>query len=134
LAVVIAGCACLVAGAMALATDVKLRASREAAAKGDLARAADDARAAASIEPWAAAPRQQLALVEEERDDPAAAERALREAIERAPQDWRLWFTLTRVRANAGDREGARRALRRTRALAPPAASLQGVLGLNSRE
>jgi O-antigen ligase len=132
--VVIAGCACIVAGGIALTTDAKLRASREAAADGDLARAADDARAAAAIQPWAAAPRLQLALVEEQGEDPAASERALLEAIERAPRDWRLWYALTRVRATAGDRAGAIRALRRTRVLVPPSAYIRGVLGLESRE
>ena len=97
---VVAGCACIVAGGIALTTDAKLRASREAAADGDLALAADEARAAASIQPWAAAPRLQLALVQEE-NDPAAAERALGEAIERAPEDWRLWYALTRLRATS---------------------------------
>ena len=131
--VVVAGCACILAGGIALTTDAKLRASREAAADGDLALAADEARAAASIQPWAAAPRLQLALVLEE-NDPAAAERALGEAIERAPEDWRLWYALTRLRATSGDRAGAIQALRRTRALAPPSAYLRGVLGLQSRE
>ena len=56
----------------------QVRASREAAADGDLARPPTMRGQPPSIQPWAAAPRLQLALVEEERDDPAAAERALR--------------------------------------------------------
>ena len=129
---VVAGCACMVAGGIALTTDAKLRASREAAADGDLALAADEARAAASIQPWAAAPRLQLALVLEE-NDPGAAQRALDEAIERAPEDWRLWYELTRMRATWATarvpfgRCGARAQL------APPSAYLRGVLGLESR-
>ena len=38
-------------------------------------------------------------------------------------------MVLTRMRANAGDRRGAVRALHRTRELAPPAAPLQILLG-----
>jgi cytochrome c-type biogenesis protein CcmH/NrfG len=131
--VVVLGLACLVAGGIALTSDAKMRASREAASDGDLAKAADEARAAASIQPWAAAPRLQLALTQEQ-SDPAAAERALGEAIERAPQDWRLWLILTRVRASNGDRAGALQALRRTRRLAPPAPTLRGLLGTDRRQ
>ncbi len=131
--VLIAGLACIGAGVMALTTDANLRASREAAADGNLALAAEEAREAISIEPWAAVPRHQLALVLEE-SDPAAAQTALVEAIRRAPEDWRLWYELTRMRATAGDRAGAILALRRTRELAPPSAYLRGILGLESRE
>ncbi len=132
-AVVVAGCACIGAGGIAVTTDAKLRASREAATDGNLAVAADEARAAATIQPWAAAPRLQLALVQEQ-SDPAASETALLQAIERAPEDWRLWYILTRVRATAGDRAGAIRALQRTRALAPPSPYLRGLLRIQSPE
>jgi O-antigen ligase len=131
--VVLAGLAFIVAGGIALTSDAKLRASRDASADGDFAKAADDARAAASIQPWAASPRLQLALTLEE-SDPAAAERAMGEAIERAPQDWRNWLVLTRLRASNGDREGALRALRRTRELAPTTSQLRALLGTQSRQ
>ena len=131
--VVVLGLASLVAGGIALTSDAKMRASRQAASDGDLAKAADEARAAASIQPWASAPRLQLALTLEQ-SDPAAAERALGAAIERAPQDWRIWLTLTRIRANSGDRAGALLALRRTRQLAPPSAALQALLRTPSRQ
>ncbi len=132
--VVVIGLACVVAGGIALTSDAKLRASREAAADGDLPLAADEARAAIAIQPWAAAPRLQLALVQEEQNDPVAAQRSLDEAVERAPEDWRVWYELTRMRAVNGDRAGALRALRRTRQLTPPSAYIRGVLGLESRE
>ena len=112
--VVAFGCACIAVGAIALTSDAKLRQSRDAAGDGHFAEAEDDARAAAAIQPWAAGPRLQLALAQEE-SDPVAAQRNLNEALERAPQDWRLWVVLTRMRANAGDRAGAIRALHRTR-------------------
>ncbi|MBN1530619.1 MAG: O-antigen ligase family protein [Thermoleophilaceae bacterium] len=131
--VVVAGLAFLVAGGIALTSDAKLRASREAASDGELAKAADDARSAASIQPWAAAPRLQLALTLEG-SDPAAAQRALAEAIERSPEDWRLWLALTRIRSASGDRAGALEALSRTRQLAPPTPALQDLLGTRSRQ
>jgi hypothetical protein len=131
--VVLAGLAFILAGGIALTSDAKLRASREAAADGDFAKAADDARAAASIQPWAASPRLQLALALEQ-SDPAAAERAMGEAIERAPQDWRNWLVLTRLRASNGDRQGALQALRRTRELAPTTSQLRALLGTQSRQ
>jgi hypothetical protein len=131
--VVVAGVAFLVAGGVALTSDAKIRASRQAASDGDFRQAADEARAAASIQPWAAGPRLQLALTLEG-SDPAAAERALADAIERAPEDWRSWLVLTRLRASNGDREGALRALRRTRELAPPSATLRALLFSRSRQ
>ena len=125
--VVVIGCACIVAGGIALTSDAKLRASREAAADGDLAKAADEARAAAAIQPWAAAPRLQLALVQEEQTTrPRPSGRSARRSSAR-PEDWRLWFDADpdagRTRATA---PGALRALRRTRELAPPSPTLRG--------
>ena len=70
--VVAFGCACVAVGGISLTSDAKLRQSRDAAGDGDLAEAADDARAAVAIQPWAAAPRLQLALAQEE-SDPVAA-------------------------------------------------------------
>ena len=98
--------ACVVAGTIDLASDSKFRASQEAAADGDFATAADDARAARAIQPWAAGPRLQLALIEEP-SDVAAANRSINEAIERSNEDWRIWLVATRLR-NQGGRRGGR--------------------------
>ncbi len=103
--VAVVGVACVVAGTIDLACDSKFRASQEAAADGDFANAADDARAARSIQPWAAAPRLQQALVQEP-SDVAAANRSINEAIERSNEDWRIWLVATRLRAKAGDKRG----------------------------
>jgi cytochrome c-type biogenesis protein CcmH/NrfG len=56
------------------------------------------------------------------------------EAIKRAPEDWRNWLVLTRLRAANGDREGALQALRRTRELAPTTSELRTLLGTQSRQ
>ena len=128
-AVVVLGCACIVVGAISLTSDAMGRQSRGAAGEGDLARAADDARAAVAIQPWAAGPRLQLALAEEQ-SDPVAARRDLGKVLERAPQDWRIWVVLTRMCANAAHREWRRarpaphQACARGGSLADPARAL----------
>jgi hypothetical protein len=127
LGVAVVGVVCVAAGAINLASDSKLRESQEAARDGKYAKAADDARTSRDIEPWAAAPRLQEALVEEP-GDVRAASRTIDGAIERSNEDWRIWLVATRLRSKAGDREGARQALRHARALAPPSPALSNLL------
>ncbi len=124
--------ACVVAGAIDLASDAKLRASQEAAADGDLATAADDARAGRSIQPWAAAPRLQLALVQEGSDS-GRGNRSIDEAIERSNEDWRIWLVATRLRAKAGDEAGARGRCAARGQLVPPVARPAGAGRLEQR-
>lgn len=109
----------LIASVIVLAAEVKLDDSRSAVRRGDLADAADDARAARAIVPWSGSPRLQLALVHERRGDLAAARRAAAEAAERDADDWRVWLVVTRLAVRAGDVEAGRRALRRARELNP---------------
>ncbi len=109
------------AGGVLFLTDARLADSREAASAGDLEAAAQDAHDAIKIEPWAAGPRLQLALVDELGGDLRAAKRDLGEAIERAPDNWQLWFVRTRLDVKSGNVDGARRALERARQLNPRA-------------
>jgi hypothetical protein len=115
-AVVAAGCAAVLAGGVALVSDANLRVSRAATREGDYATAAEEARRAQAVQPWAAEPWLQLALVEELRDL-GVARRAVDEALERASEDWRVWVVAARLRTKAGDVRGALLALRRARAL-----------------
>jgi hypothetical protein len=131
-ATVAVACAGIVAGGILLTSDAKLRASQQAGRDGDLAKAARDARSAIAIEPWAAEPRLQLALAEESRDI-GAANTAVNEAIERSPEDWRIWYIAARMRSAAEDQAGTLRALARARALAPPSPALERLLGPASR-
>jgi Flp pilus assembly protein TadD len=131
--VAVAGVAAVVAGGIALTTDAQLRLSRDAARDGDLQAASVEARRAAAIQPWAAAPRLQLALVYEEAD-PAAALRRAEEAVDRAGEDWRAWLVLTRLRAATGDRPRALVALRRTRELAPRLPGVRNLLGVRQEQ
>ena len=109
------------AGGVLFLTEIRLGDSRQEATDGDLEAAAEDARSAIKIEPWAAAPRLQLALVDELAGNLPAANREVSEAIDRAPDNWQLWFVRTRLDVKSGDVDGARRALERARELNPRA-------------
>jgi hypothetical protein len=85
------------AAAIVLITDFKLDASRAAAARGDLVTAANDARDAASVQPWSPEPRLQLALVNERAGNLEAARVEAELAIDRAPGDWRAWAAAARI-------------------------------------
>jgi hypothetical protein len=118
--------------AIVLVTDVELQRSRAAVRAGDFVQAAGDASGAAAIQPWAAAPRLQLALVEERRGNLPAAMRSASQALARAPSDWQIWLVAARLRTKAGDVAGARRALAQLRCLNPNGAFLP-VATLGSR-
>jgi O-antigen ligase len=109
----------LALSALVLVGDAELRRSRDAARAGELGTAARAAADATALQPWATAPRLQLALVEELRGDLPAALRAAAAARERAPLDWRALLVLARLRAKAGDATGAQRALDELRCVAP---------------
>jgi hypothetical protein len=98
-----------------------LDASRQAATDGKLKEAADDARDAIALQPWAAQPRLQLALVQEFAGDLNAADRSIREAIDRAPNDWELWLKRASIAADARHVPEAATAYQRARALNPHA-------------
>ncbi len=119
IAVLGVGWLAVVAAAILLGSTALVDRSQRQVRDGDLAAAAGSAREAESIEPWAAAPRLQLALVEELRGDLAAARRAAAAAADRSPDDWRIWLVTARLRTRAGDVDGARRALERVRTLNP---------------
>jgi Tfp pilus assembly protein PilF len=120
-ATLLIGWAAIWAGGDLFLTEIKLGDSRSAAAAGDLRSAAQDARDAITLQPWAAQPRLQLALVEELDGQVHAANRDLDEAIQRAPDDWELWFVRARLDVKAEDVTGAREALDRARELNPRA-------------
>jgi hypothetical protein len=107
------------AQALALLSQVQLERSDRAAADGDAAAALRHARAAQSIQPWAAAPHLQEALVEERVGRLARAQRALDDAIDRDGANWRLWLTRSRIETKAGEVTAARRSLARARSLNP---------------
>jgi Flp pilus assembly protein TadD len=101
-----------------LATNA-INASQDASARGDLEDAAGSANEAIDLEPWAAEPRSQLALVLEQAGDIGGARREIAEAIERAPEDWRLWVIAIRLDLAAEDFDRAEQRLERVRRLNP---------------
>ncbi len=100
-----------------LLTQYKIDESRAEVRAGDLEAALGDARGASTVQPWAALPYTQQALVQELRGDIPNALQASRQARERAPDDWRLWTIEARLRRAAGDEASAQRASDRAREL-----------------
>lgn len=111
----------IVAIAIPLATTSLLRQSEADARAGDLPAALREARSAQNVQPDAAAPRLQQALVLEVEGDLAAAEEAARAATERESTNWRTWLVLSRIEAERGMAGAAVRDYRRARSLNPNA-------------
>jgi tetratricopeptide (TPR) repeat protein len=111
--------ALVVLEAIPLLSAMKIRQSQEAATSGDLTQALEDARGAHSLEPWAASPDLQIALVLEAGGNLPAAIVAIRQAVAHDESDWRLWLVAARLETKAGDIDAARASLDRARALNP---------------
>jgi tetratricopeptide (TPR) repeat protein len=116
--------AALAAAAVPLLGQLELQSSRSAARSGDLATALDAARRARDIQPWAAAPHLQLALVHEAAGQLVAARRSVTRATGREPDDWRIWLVAARLEAKQGALAEARRSLCRAEELNPQSALL----------
>jgi hypothetical protein len=109
----------IVAQAIPLVSTIAIRDSQASVRRGDLVAALDNAQSARRVEPWAASPYLQLALVLEENGRLAAARSTIADAIERDRDDWRLWLVQARLETKAGAVAAARRSLRRAAALNP---------------
>jgi len=117
--VAVAAVLAIVAIAIPLASTSLVRQSQAAVREGDLEAALEDARDAQNVEPAAATPRLQQALVLELLGDFGAAEAAAREAIERESTNWRLWLVLSRIAAENGRIDASVDAYKEARALNP---------------
>ena len=93
--------------------------SRDAAAAGRLAAALQDSRTAQRIQPYAATPRLQQALVLEAAGALPRAASAARAATAEEPTNWRPWFVLARISARRGQDAIALAQLRKARRLNP---------------
>jgi Tfp pilus assembly protein PilF len=98
---------------------MSIRHSQDAAASNDNAKALDDALAAKAIQPWAASPYLQIALVQEQAGQLPEARAAIAQAIERDQVDWRLWLVKARLETKSSLIEQARESLARARELNP---------------
>jgi len=116
---IIVAIACLVAIGIPLATTIAVRQSQAAVAQGNSRAAFADARRAARIEPGAATPQIQLALVLELRRDFPAAVDAARRAAANEPANWSTWLILSRLQAEDGHPHASLAAYLRARSLNP---------------
>jgi hypothetical protein len=110
---------CVIAIGIPLATASAVGRSQAAAGAGDLSSAVADARSAARLEPGAASPQLQLALVLELQRNYPAALAAARTATRDESQNWSDWLVLSRIEAEAGAPKAAVAAYVRARSLNP---------------
>jgi hypothetical protein len=97
----------------------KIKSSQAATSHRDLRAAFADAVDARDLQPWAATPYLQIALVAEQQQRLATASQAIADATARAPEDWRLWLVRSRIETKRGRIGPALQALRRAEALNP---------------
>jgi O-antigen ligase len=119
LAAILAGWFLILAQAVPFLSNLEISRSQAAVRAGDADAALDRADAARELQPWAASPYLQLALVREATDDLAGAREAIEQAIDRDPLDWRLWLVRTRLETKDGAIAEARRSLARAVELNP---------------
>jgi tetratricopeptide (TPR) repeat protein len=96
-----------------------VRESQADARAGNLDAALSAAGSARNVQPDAATPRLQEALVLESLDDLQAAAAAARAATERESTNWRTWLVLSRIEARLGRAQSAVADYRRARSLNP---------------
>jgi tetratricopeptide (TPR) repeat protein len=122
-----------VAQAIPLLANGEISDSEAALARDDLDAAFSSARAARDIQPWAATPYLQLALVSEQAELLPRARLWINEAIDRDERDWRLWLVSARLETKLGRVEAAERSLRRAVSLNPRSPLFSGLLDENRR-
>jgi len=109
----------LVAVGVPLIGERTLRSSQEAAAAQRLSDAADRADAAAEIEPWAATPPLQQALVFAQQHRLGQAATAARRATQEEPTNWRPWYVLSQIENSRGNPDASEQAYDKARSLNP---------------
>ncbi len=109
----------IVAEAIPLLSTMEVRRSQEAVVAGNLGEALDRAESARSIQPWAATPYLQLALVQEVGGRIDEANGSIEHALANDESDWRLWLVAARIQTKAGDIAAARQSLAKARELNP---------------
>ncbi len=109
----------LAANVIPLATSEALQKSRSNASAGHLQLALEDAKDAARVQPYAATPHLQEALVLEELNQMDAAAVSIRQATRDEPANWAIWMIRARIAARQGNIGEAIHAYRRARSLNP---------------
>jgi O-Antigen ligase len=105
--------------AVPMAGALATRESRDAAADGRLDAALERSSTAERVQPYAATPRLQRALVLEQAGALASAAAAAKAATADEPTNWRTWFVLARIDARRGAAAAALQALHEARRLNP---------------
>jgi hypothetical protein len=126
-AVLVAAWLLICAQAIPWLSGTKISDSQAAVRRGDGSAALMDALDAKSLQPWAASPYLQLALVEEQSGDLPQARRSIAAAIRRNGSDWRLWLVSARLETESGRIPSARRSLERAAALNPRSQLFAGI-------
>jgi Tfp pilus assembly protein PilF len=123
----VVGWCVLCAQAIPWLADLQIKASAAAIRENDGTSALRHALNAKSMQPWAASPYLQLALVQEQRGELPQAAGWLRKAIARDPIDWRLWLVEARLDTKRGRILAANQALNRAIELNPKSPLLAGL-------
>jgi hypothetical protein len=120
----------MVAGGLVVLTQLELDQSRDAASANRIGEGIQRARAAKTVVPWSSEPYTQLALLENDRGDLTQSLSYLRQALDRDPEDWRLWLIEASLRRRTGDAAAAQAAYARAQSLSPvPLTSVLAVPG-----
>lgn len=117
--IIAAALACLIATGVPLAATNSLRQSQAASSAGNTTAALADARTAIGLEPGAASPELQAALVLELQRRFGSAVADARAATADEPANWQTWLVRSRLEAEAGHPSLALAAYRRARKLNP---------------
>lgn len=107
----------LVMIAIPLAGTASIRKSQSEFRQGRLAAAIEDARRAEAIQPYAATPKLQLALLHERNGDLGVAAAKALAAARAEATNWRTWLVLARIEAERGHAASAVAAYARARSL-----------------
>ena len=102
-----------------LSSTVAVRSSQSAVKAGHFASALKDAATAQRIEPGAASPRLQRALILEQLGDVSGASQAISQAEAREPTNWQIWLVGSRIATEADKPALALADYRRARSLNP---------------
>lgn len=114
-----ASLAAMFAIAIPYAATSAVRASQADVLAGRVNAALKQAATAQNLEPYAATPRLQRALILEQAGDLPGAQAAIAQATARAPDDWSLWLIRARIAAESGQVPAATGYYRRAHRLDP---------------
>jgi hypothetical protein len=102
-----------------LLSQLRIKDSQAYATSGNTNEAIRAAMDARNLQPWAASPYLQLALVAEKEGQLEQAHSWINSAIKRDPSDWHLWLVASRLDIKLGDSKSAQKSLTRAKSLNP---------------